>query len=172
MAMPKYRVIDVKGAYMARDVEPVLLSLGADHTAAAVYNIRAPVYQLVMLGEEIETDQPPGPHLEPLNAEARERLDAYWANNPNATLDPTRRMPLGQDPMGGRTIEQLVSSLLDGMDRDAAARAGGVGAQPGADGAGLAAAVQALAEGQAAMLQALTAVLAAQTTPAGKGRAA
>lgn len=169
MATPKYRVIDPKGAYMARSDEPQLLALGADHAAAAVYNIRAPVFALLREGTEVETNQPPGPHLEPLNDEARAAMAAYWDAHPNATLDPTRRMPLGMDPMGGRTTEQLVTALLDGMDRDAVNRAAPAG-QGGADNAAL---MERLAEGQAALMQALTAVLAGQAAgpsgTAGKG---
>jgi hypothetical protein len=169
MAQPRYRIIDTKGAYMALDPAPQLLALGADHNAAAVYGIRAPVYTLFRQGTEIDFDGVPGPHLAPLNAEAEAKMRAYWAKYPGATLDPTRHMPLGQDPMGGRSIEQSVAALLEGMQRDLA------GAAPAQD--AQAAQIAALVDGQRAMMAAvaqLTAVLA-QLAPAlqpVKGRAA
>jgi hypothetical protein len=118
MAIPKYRIIDEKGAYMPRSPEVQLLQLGADHQAARVYGIRAAICELLPMDTEIEFDGIPGPHLKPLNDEAQRRLDEYWAKHPNATLDPTRHLPLGQDPMGGRSIEQLVTGLPEAMDRE------------------------------------------------------
>jgi hypothetical protein len=153
MATPRYRVIDTKGAYMPRDPTPHRLQLGDNFESAAVYDVRAPTYELLRQGEEIEYSGEPGPHLEPLNDAARENMDAYWAAHPNATLDPMRHMPLGQDPMGGKTIEQLIGGLLEGMDREATrdAPAGGV------DSPALLLAAQTLADGQAAMLAAVKA---------------
>lgn len=167
MATPMYRIIDEKGAYMARDPTPVLLALGDNLASAQVYGIRAAACELLPMGTEVAYDGEPGPHLQPLNAEAERAMAAYWDRFPNATLDPTRKMPLGQDPMGGRSIEQLVGALLDGMDRDASVKAA---ARP-AQGEDTAALLKSLAEGQAQLGVALAAVLAAQT-PAGKGRAA
>lgn len=162
----KWRVIDEKGTYAPRDPTPVLLALGDTMASALVYKIKAPAFEVIPFGDTFESDTIVGPHLEPLNDEAREKIAAYWFANPNATLDPTRRMPLGQDPMGGRSIEQSVQALLEAMERDA------VAAAPVAqeDSASL---LRTLAEGQAAMLQVLTAVLARDASPPlqAKGRA-
>jgi hypothetical protein len=171
----RYRVIDTKGAYMARDPVPQLLQLGADHSAAAVYGIRAPVFELIRLGGELDFAGEPGPHLEPLNEEAREAMETYWAAHPGATLDPTRRMPLGQDPMGGKTTEQLVMGLLNAMDRGMGNAVPPAASQPSAE-------LLALLVGQRAMqdaIAALTGVVAAQlagaaappTAPPQTGRA-
>lgn len=151
MATARYRVTDPKGAYMARDPEPRLLSLGADHNAAAVYGIRAPVFELLRQGAEIDFDGIPGPHLEALNDEAKTRLAKYWEDYPGATLDPTRKMPLGQDPMGGKSIEQLVTGLLNAMDKGPAPAV-----QSGVE-------LAALLAGQQAMQQALAALAGAMT---------
>jgi len=172
MATPRYRVIDEKGAYLPRSPEPQLLQLGADHQAARIYGIRAPVCELLSAGAEIEYLGVPGPHLEPLNDEARAAMAAYWEAHPNASLDPTRHLPLGRDPIGGRTVEQLVSGLLEAMDREAsvareradAARAGGAQA----------AQLDALVQGQVALqdaLRVMAAALASAPSHAGKGRA-
>jgi hypothetical protein len=154
MATPRYRVTDEKGAYLPLDPNPQLLQLGADHNAAAVYGIRAPIYTLLRKGAEIDFDGVPGPHLEPLNDEARAKTDKYWAENPGATLDPTRRMPLGQDPMGGKSIEQLVTGLLNAMDKGPAASQ-----QSGPD-------LVALLAGQAAMQDALASLAVSMATMA------
>jgi hypothetical protein len=160
MAIPRYRVIEEKGCYAPRSPEPQVLALGADHASAAVYNIRAPVFEHLKEGTEFEFAGTPGPHLAPLNREAEEAMAKYWTDNPDATLDPTRRMPLGQDPMGGRSVEQLVNGLLEQMGQDAAKQS--AARQPGGDMAALLAAVRSMADGQAAMQAAMTALLTAQ----------
>jgi hypothetical protein len=113
MATPRYKVTEEKGAYMPRSPQVQLLQLGADHVAARIYGIRAAVCELLLEGSEIEYEGLPGPHLEPLNDEAREMTAQYRAKFPNATLDPTRHMPLGQDPMMPRSFEQQVLGRLD-----------------------------------------------------------
>jgi hypothetical protein len=167
MAIPRYRVADSKGAYMALNPEPQLLALGADHNAAAVYGIRAPVYQLFPQGREVEFSGVPGPHLEPLNDAAREAMAAYWKAHPGATLDPTRTMPLGQDPLGGRSVEQLVSGLLERMDSQAPA-----GVAPGAEIAALLAGQKAMQDAIASLAAVLAGALAPPANPVAKGRAA
>ena len=161
----RYRVTETKGAYMAQDPTPVLLQLGADHAAAQVYNIRSPVFELLKMGTELDFAGVPGPHLEPLNDEARDALAKYWREHPNATLDPTRRMPLGQDPMGGRSIEQLVAGLLERMDTEPAPSGAG---QPSGDLVALLAGQKAMQDAMLALTAALTAALA---PPAREGRA-
>jgi hypothetical protein len=112
VALPRYRVTDAKGAYMPRSEEVELLQLGADHNAAKVYGIRSKVYELLKQGDELEFSGTPGPHLEPLNDEAREAMRAYWAANPGATLDPTRTLGL----TGGSSID-LSGTLMIQLDR-------------------------------------------------------
>lgn len=147
----RWRVSDEKGCYAPRDPTPVLLAMGENLASIQVYNIRAPQCELLPFGTEFESDAIVGPHLEPLNDEAKEKIAAYWFKNPGATLDPTRKMPLGQDPMGGRSIEQLVTSLLDGMERDAIRRATAESPQVDAETLALLASIQATPGGLAAL---------------------
>ena len=173
MAIPRYRVIDSKGAYAAcsritndkgEDVpcsELVQLAeLGGDRKAAAAYGVRAVICEPVYKDWIIETTATPGPQFEAMNPEAEVALAAYWKRFPNATLDPTRHMPLGQDPMGGKSVEQLVSGLLEQMDRDAMAKQP-VAVQPAADMTALLASVKALADGQATLQAAIAALITA-----------
>ena len=45
-------------------------------------------------GTEIDFDGQPGPHMEPLDDEAREALAAYYEANPGATLDLIGSLPI------------------------------------------------------------------------------
>jgi hypothetical protein len=178
--MAKYKIIDPKGAYMPRSPELHLLELGNDRASAEVYRIRAPVTEMLPEGTVIEFAGVPGPHLEAIDETARVAMAAYWDKYPNASLDPTRHLPLGQDPMGGKTVEQLVTGLLERMEQDRPAGSpGAVGAgAAGSDGAGSAgsdgATIAALVGGQQAMQQAmatLMAAVAALLPPSKPGRA-
>jgi hypothetical protein len=151
--IPRYRITDEKGAYLPRSPEIQLLELGADRAASRIYGVRAVVCELLPEGTEIDYLGSPGPHLFPLNDSARAKTKAYWKEHPNATLDPTRHMPLGQDPMAGKSVEQLVTSLLESMDRGPATVEGGQSDQ-----------IAALLDGQLAM-QALMAQLIGAMTP-------
>jgi hypothetical protein len=100
----KFKVIAEKGAYMVRSPEVVRLELGADSNAAKAYGVKAMVYELLPEGAEIEGAHIAfGPHLEPLDEEASAAAAAYWLAHPGATLDPTRSLPLGRDPMVAAT---------------------------------------------------------------------
>lgn len=156
METPRYLVIDTNGAYMPRDPTVKLLELGSDRKSSEVYGIHSPVFDRLAQGDEIDFDGVPGPHLKPLNEAARERMEAYWVANPGADLDPTRRVKGGVDGMGGRSLEQLVGSLLDGMERDAERSAPAKASSNDL-------LLRQLVEGQAAMQQAMTALLAALT---------
>jgi hypothetical protein len=176
MATPRYRIIDAKGAYMPRSPELHVLALGTEHQDAAVYNIRAPVYEHLKQGTDVEFIGTPGPHLEPLNEEASEAIKAYWVKFPNASLDPTRSMPNGQDPMGGRTVEQLVNGLLEAMDQTAQAAAAAAPVPASIPYQGPSPEFAALLAGQKVMQDTMAALIATLTTalapPATKGRAA
>jgi hypothetical protein len=113
--MARYKVIVEAGAYIARDPTVVRLDLGADSQAARAYNVRAPVYELLPEGTEFESDMVPGPHLQPLDDEARARMAQYWKDRPGATLDPTRHLPLGKDPMVVATFESTMLATLERM---------------------------------------------------------
>jgi hypothetical protein len=116
--MAKYRVISPSGAYMVRSPEIVRLELGADANAAKAYGVRSQVYELLAEGAEIEGDHIAfGPHLEALDESAQLTAAAYWKAKPGATLDPTRSLPLGQDPMLQPTFEQ---AMLRNLERIAA----------------------------------------------------
>lgn len=116
--MARYKVISEKGAYLPVGDEVVRLELGADSKAARAYGVRAQVCRLFEEGEELEFSGIPGPHLEPLDAEAKERMAAYWAKFPGATLDPTRSLPLGQDPMVRPTFDQAMLRVLERMEAE------------------------------------------------------
>ena len=122
MEMARYRISDAKGAYMPRSPELKVLALGTEYQDAMVMAIRAPVFEMLPQGTEIEWPGVPGPHLEPLNDAAREAMAAYKAKGPGS-MDPTRHFPGGQDPMGGPSVQQSVERLLDGMEREASDRA-------------------------------------------------
>lgn len=111
--MARYRVVSEKGAYMARSSEVVRLELGADAHASRMYGVRAQVCELLVEGTEIEFDGIPGPHLEPLDDAARAAMAAYVKKFPGATLDPTRHLPLGQDPLLQPTFEQAMLRSLE-----------------------------------------------------------
>jgi hypothetical protein len=119
--MPRYKVIAERGAYLPRSAEVVRLDLGADAQAARAYGVRAQVCELLPEGAEIDYAGEPGPHLEPLDEPAREAMAAYWKAHPNATLDPTRSLPLGQDPLLRPTFEQTMLRSLERMAAEAAA---------------------------------------------------
>jgi hypothetical protein len=103
---------------MAVSPEVVRLELGADQNAARTYGVRAQVMRLYAEGEEVEFDGIPGPHLEPLDEPAKLAMAAYWAANPGATLDPTRSLPLGQDPLLRPTFEQAMLRSLERLAAD------------------------------------------------------
>jgi len=155
--MAKYKIITENGAYMARDPTVVRLELGADSTAAKAYGVRAPVYELLAEGAEIEFDGIPGPHLQPLDDAAKERMAQYWKDRPNATLDPTRHLPLGRDPMVVATFEGTMLATLERM----AAEGSDPRAHPAADTARLDALTEALTT-----LTGLVAQLAVSRAPA------
>lgn len=117
--MARYRVVAEKGAYMARSSEVVRLELGADAHASRIYGVRAQVCELLPEGSEVEFDGIPGPHLEPLDDEARLAMAAYIKKFPGATLDPTRRLPLGQDPLLQPTFEQAMLRSLERISAEA-----------------------------------------------------
>jgi hypothetical protein len=118
--MARYKIISEAGAYMPVSSEIVRLELGADSHAARQYGVRSQVMKLFVENEEIDFDGIPGPHLEPLDEAARERMAAYWKAHPGATLDPTRSLPLGQDPMLRPTFEQAMLRQLERMTEEAA----------------------------------------------------
>jgi len=68
--------------------------------------------QLLPEGSEIVYDGIPGPHMEPLDKEAEIAMAEYQKAHPGASLDPTRHLPNGIDPMAGKTVEQLVMGRL------------------------------------------------------------
>ena len=113
--MAKYRIISEAGAYLPRSPEIVRLELGGgDSASARAYAVRAPVYELLGAGTEVDlpADFIPGPHLEPLDTEARAAMEAYRKARPGASLDPTRSLPLGIDPMAGRSMEEMIMAQL------------------------------------------------------------
>ena len=75
----RFRVIDERGAYMNRSPEIVRLELGPDSAVSKAFNIRSPVYELLVEGTEVDLpgDFIPGPHLEPLDDEARAAMAKY-----------------------------------------------------------------------------------------------
>jgi hypothetical protein len=90
----KFRVIDEKGCYLARDPKPVRLELGADTAAAKAYSVTAPVYELLPEGAEIEGAHIAyGPHLEPLDEEAVEARRQYFRAGHGSTR-PTDHLPV------------------------------------------------------------------------------
>ena len=117
----RFKVISEKGAYLTRSPDVVRLELGADSNAAKAYGVRAMVYELLPEGAEIEGDHLVfGPHLEPLDDAAKAAAAAYWKAHPNATLDPTRSLPLGRDPMVAATFESTTLAMLERMAAEAA----------------------------------------------------
>jgi hypothetical protein len=161
METARYRIADPKGAYMPRSPELKVLALGTEYQDAMVMAIRAPVFEMLAEGTEIEYAGVPGPHLAPLNEAAREAMAAYQAKG-HGSMDPTRHFPGGQDPMGGLSLQQNVEKLLDGMERDASLRALARPAEAPAGNADMAALI--------GELRALVAALA--QPPAKQGRAA
>jgi len=117
LSVPRYRIIDVRGAYMARSPEIKLLQFGSEHRDSLVYSVRAPLCELIAEGEEIEFDGIPGPHMEPLNDAARQRMREYRQANPHATLDPTSTLGVG----GGSSIDlgEMLTLQMDRMLREA-----------------------------------------------------
>jgi hypothetical protein len=117
--MALYRIISEGGAYLPRDPEVVRLDLGSTGAAKA-YLVKAPVCELLPLDTEIDLpdDFVPGPHLLPLDAAAETAMAAYRKARPGASLDPTRSLPLGRDPMAARTLEQTVMDQLERMAAD------------------------------------------------------
>jgi len=91
----RFRVIDERGAYMNRSPEIVRLELGPDSAVSKAFNIRSPVYELLVEGTEVDLpgDFIPGPHLEPLDDEARAAMAKYLRSSPGST-DPTSTLPL------------------------------------------------------------------------------
>ncbi|HXA22763.1 MAG TPA: hypothetical protein VNW90_10710 [Acetobacteraceae bacterium] len=119
----KYKIIAENGAYMARDPTIVRLELGADQAAARAYGVRAQINELLPFETEIEGDHIVfGPHLEPLDDPAKEKAAAYWKLRPNASLDPTRSLPLGRDPMVAATFETATLAMLERMAAEAAGK--------------------------------------------------
>lgn len=118
--MARYKVITEHGAYLPVSDEIVRLELGADQKASKTYGVKAQVMRLYAEGEELEFSGIPGPHLEPLDEEARQRSAVYWKAHPNATLDPTRSLPLGQDPLLRPTFESATLAMLERMAAEAA----------------------------------------------------
>jgi hypothetical protein len=121
--MAKYRVIAESGAFMPRSPDIVRLDLGGSDAARA-YSVRAPICEL--LAQNTEVDVPdgfiPGPHLEPLDDPARAAMAQYWKDRPGATLDPTRTLPLGRDPMAARTLDGMVMDQLERMAAEAVSK--------------------------------------------------
>jgi hypothetical protein len=115
----RYRILSESGAYLPRDPEAVRLDLGSTGAAKA-YMVRAPVFELLAQGTEIDMadDFVPGPHLQPLDAAAETAMAAYNKARPGATLDPTRSLPLGRDPMAARSLDQMVMDQLERMSAD------------------------------------------------------
>lgn len=120
--MARYKIISENGAYLALDPTPVKIELGADSHAARAYNVKAPIFELVGEGAVIEYAGVPGPHMEPLDDEAKTAMAAYLKARPGASLDPTRSLPLGRDPMMVPTFETGMLSMLERMAAEAAGR--------------------------------------------------
>jgi hypothetical protein len=119
----RYKIISENGAYLSRDPTIVRLELGADAAAARAYGVRAVVNELLPFETEIEGDHIVfGPHLEPLDDPAKEKAAAYWKLRPNASLDPTRSLPLGRDPMVAATFETATLAMLERMAAEAAGK--------------------------------------------------
>jgi hypothetical protein len=120
--MPRYKVIDERGCYLARDPTVVRLELGADANAARAYSVRAAIHEHILEGAEIDMPDGfvPGPHLLPLDDAAKKAMAQYLKDRPGATLDPTRSLPLGQDPMQPPSLEASVLRTLERMAEDAA----------------------------------------------------
>jgi hypothetical protein len=117
----RFKIIAENGAYMARDPTIVRLELGADQAAARAYGVRAQINELLPFESEVSGSHVVfGPHLEPLDGEARAAADAYWAKHPGASLDPTRSLPLGRDPMVAATFESATLGMLERMAAEAA----------------------------------------------------
>lgn len=109
--------------------------------------------QLLPEGTEIVYDDVPGPHMEPLDKEAEIAMSEYQKARPGATLDPTRHLPNGLDPMAGKTVEQLVMSRLTEIEASASRTS------PDA------AVLEKLAEGQAQIAQVLSILVTALNGP-------
>jgi hypothetical protein len=101
----------------------------------------------------------PGPHMHPLDEEAKQAMEAYRRAHPRASLNPTGQLPLtGADPMaagGGTAFDQAVQRILD--SRLAAASAAPT---PGAD-----AELKAMAAKMAAMERELAALKSERAPP-------
>jgi hypothetical protein len=119
----RFKIIAENGAYLARDPTVVRLELGADQVAARAYNTRAVINEWLPMETEIEGSHLTfGPHLLPLDADAKEAAAAYWLKHPLASLDPTRSLPLGRDPMVAATFESATLAMLERMAAEAAGK--------------------------------------------------
>jgi len=118
----------------------------------------APYPQLLPEGSEIVYDGTPGPHMEPVDKEAETAMAEYQKERPGATLDPTRHLPNGIDPMAGKTVEQLVMGRL--TEIEAAVSRGSESS-----------AIEKLAESQAQIAQLLTHLVSALNGPAPQKKA-
>jgi hypothetical protein len=123
--MAKYRITSEHGAYLPTSTEKTLLELGESSSAGArAYGVRAVPHQLFKQGDVVDMADSfvPGPHLEPLDEPARDAMAAYEKKHPLSSLDPTRSLPLGRDPMMPLTFEQRMMAQMEGMMAEAQSR--------------------------------------------------
>lgn len=66
-------------------------------------------------GQTFVSEHYPGPYVEALDESAKAAEAEWQKKRPGATLDPTRHLPNGQDPMVMQTFEGLVMRRLEGM---------------------------------------------------------
>lgn len=67
---------------------------------------------LLQEGAEIVYAGLPGPHMQPMNEQAHAKKAEFAAKYPTATLDPTRNLPNGIDPLAGHTLETALISMM------------------------------------------------------------
>ena len=84
---------------------------------------QSPVPLLLEEGDEVDLPEAPGPYVDPLDEQAAKLLAAYHEARPGATMDPTRRLPGGVDPIAGQPFEQQVMTELRRREVDSAASA-------------------------------------------------
>jgi hypothetical protein len=78
--------------------------------------------ELLDAGQTIVSETYPGPYVEALDESGKAAEAEYRKKYPNATLDPTRHLPNGQDPLVMHTFEGLVMRNLEGMLSSATAK--------------------------------------------------
>lgn len=151
--MARYRITSEHGAYLPTSTMAQLLELGESSSAGArAYGVRSVPHHLFKQHDVVEMPDSfvPGPHLEPLDEAAHAAMKAYEAKHPASTLDPTRSLPLGRDPMAPLSFEQRMMAQMEGLMAEATTRPPAAPSDPKID----------------ALLEAVAALVKLNTAPA------